>query len=74
MRGNLCHVSQAVRRHSTEEDLKDANEKRRQHRRRLQDNVLTEMTDLGCKLDDKGRGIWKEMLRDADTEGWCIIF
>lgn len=40
MRGNLCHVSQAVRRHSTEEDLRDANEKRWQHRRRLQDNVL----------------------------------
>lgn len=39
-RGNQCHVSHAVTRHSTEEDLRDANEKRWQHWRRLQDNVL----------------------------------
>lgn len=38
--GKSCHVSQAVRRHPTEEDLRDANEKRWQHWRRLPDNVL----------------------------------
>lgn len=42
MRGNLCHVSHAVTRHSTEEDLRDANKKRWQHWRRLQDNVLNQ--------------------------------
>lgn len=39
-RGKSCHVSQAVRRQPTEEDLRDANEKRWQHWRRLPDNVL----------------------------------
>lgn len=39
-RGKSCHVSQVVTRHLTEEDLRDANEMRWQHCRRLQDNVL----------------------------------
>lgn len=38
-RGKSCHVSQAVTKHPTEEDLRDANERRWQHWRRLQDNV-----------------------------------
>lgn len=40
MRGNLCHVSHAVARLSAEGDLTDANAKRWQHWRSLQDNVL----------------------------------
>lgn len=39
-RAKLCHVSQAAARHPAEEDLRDTNEKRWQHWRRLQDNVL----------------------------------
>lgn len=40
MRGNLCHISHAGTSRSSEEDLRDGNEKRWQHRKRLQDNVL----------------------------------
>lgn len=78
MRGNLCHASHAVTRQSTEEDLRDTNEKRRQHWRRLQDNVLNRngralganwMTKAGMR-----RGTQKAELRDADMEGWRIIF
>lgn len=29
----------------------------------------TEMTELGCKLDDKGWDTQKAKLRDADMEG-----
>lgn len=42
MRSNLYHISYAVTRHSTEEDLRDANEKRWQYWRRQQDNVLNQ--------------------------------